>query len=396
MATTPPDLDEQPELPTVELLDGFGTVEEAVAERAISTGPRWRLGAVIVAAVAIVAVVVSVVGGDDEPAPPTTTPSPTTAAPPTTIPVRTTLAPPQAAETSVTLPGVRPAAGLVGLSDGAVFTLDLATGETATLETPVALDRLFLVGESLLGLDGRELIRIDPDGTVRSLAQGVSQVERGYGPDSVVSVNRDGSGVVARVLGPDGVFRAGARLPGEAVVYGAVADHLVVGVAGRVLATTGQENSTVLDLGSGRVVGLGVDRVARLVCDLESCRIVLTDLAGAIFLEVPLPEILSSVSAQRWSRVGWLSPSGERLMVELTQGNGSVRGAVVVDLVTGVGQHSPELGIDFDTPAWSPDSRFVLYPFDSDVFVWDLDAAPGQLRSARAILGVPITDIYMR
>lgn len=387
---------EVPELPSIELIEGFGTVEEAVAEREVPTGAPWRLGALVVGIVAAGALVVSlIVGGDDGTAAPTTTAVPATTAIATTIPPRTTL-PAPASDPALVLPGIRPSARLTALVGTQIYQLDLTTGAAQLDDVGIEFDRLFLVDDVMLGLDGRELVRVQDDGRVLPLAGGIGEVRRGYSPASLVSSTRDGGGVVARILGPDGVFRAGARLPGEAVVYGALEDRLIVGLAGRVLATTGQENETLFDLGTGRVVGLGDGLVALLRCDLDGCRVVTVTVAGAEVLEVPLPEPLKSAATERWNVVGELSPSGDRLLVELRHGNGSVSGAVVVDLVTGEGQHSPELGVDFGAPAWGPESRFVVYPFDTDLFVWDVEALEGQLRSARAVLGVQVSDVALR
>ena len=158
---------------------------------------------------------------------------------------------------------------------------------------------------------------------------------------------------------------------------------------------TDAEGATTV-IGPGRVLAIGPDRVARLVCDVRACRVVVTDGIGTPVLEAPLPEPLASAAPDRWNRLGWLSPDGSLLMVELIHGNGSVTGAAVVDLVTGEGQHSPELGTGFGAPAWAPDSRFVLYPFDGDVMVWDVRALEGQLRSARASIRLPLSDLSLR
>jgi len=400
VAVRSPGIDEIPELSSIVLVEGFGVVDETVAERRLAPGPPWKFGALLVVLLAVVALVVSfVVGSDDEAAEPEPEP-----APPTlpqvreTIPPRTTL-PTVASETGITdLPGLRPAAAVTALLDGDLYRLDLESGESSTLETERPMEELFVLDGVLVARAGRDLVRVEPeDGSMRLLAEGVSTLLPGYAPASIVSVSRDSAGIVARVLGPDGVFRAGARLPGEALVHGSVEDRLVVSMAGSVVLTdgTGTEEGTI-DLGPGRVLAIGPTRIARLVCDLSGCLIVSTDPAGEPLGEIPLGEVLGASAPERWSQLGWMSPSGTSMLLRLAHGNGALTGAVVVDLETGEERHSPEIGTDLGIPAWAPDSRYVIYPFHGDLMIWDTDSLSGQLRSSRASLRLDLSDINLQ
>jgi hypothetical protein len=390
------DVEERSELPSVTLIEGFGVIDEAVAERRPDGWSPWKIGALLVAACAVVALAVSLLLGDGDeavPEPTTTVPPPSTSA----APPRTTLPPPVASDVAQ-LPGVRPSATLIALAEGELYELDLLTGQARRAEQDVQLDRLFDLDGDLVALAGRELVRLDPEqASVLPILEGVMDVAPGHGPASIVSIGRDGNGVVARVLGADGVFRAGARLPGEAIVHGAVGDRLVVELAGAVVITDGTDDEGgVVALGTGRVLALGADRVVWLSCEVSGCVIVVSDAAGTVVGSVPVPDVLAAAAPDRWTELGLLSPDGRRIAIRLTHGNGSVRGVVVVDLETGAGVHSPELGIELGRPAWSPDSRFVLYPFDGDLMVWDVTAADGQLPSGRAILRIPLSDVLLR
>lgn len=390
---------EAPELPPVALIEGFGVVDEAVAERKVQPGYPWKIGAGAVGVLVMIVLLLNLLSGDDAPAGDaesgTTLPVATTSPPP---PVRTTLAPPTVTAEVAGLPGVRPAAQLTGVAGRDLYQLDLASGATSLTVTDSVVDQLFDLDGVLLARSGRSLLRLDPvDGTMLPIAEGVTDLARGYSPASMVTITRDGSGVVARIIGPDGVFRAGARLPGEAVVHGAIDDRLIVTFAGSMITTDGTVSPEgVVELGSGRVLGLGLDRLTRVVCRAEGCTIQTIDLTGLLLAEVPVPEILEGAAPARWSELGRLSPDGLKLLIELRHGNGSIGGAVVVDLVTGVGVHSPELGVDFGTPAWAPDSRFVVYPFDGDLMVWDVTAVEGQLPSARAPIDIVLDDVSLR
>ena len=395
MASAGTGVGERAELPSVVLVEGFGVVNEALAERRLEPGAPWKIGAALVLLVVAIGLIISLLAGDD----PVTVAEPTTTlAPPTTrAPVRTTLPTPVASAEGVVLPGVRPQARLIAAVEGDIYQLDLVTGRGAVSAVEPTVDQLFELDGVLVIRSDRELLRLDPDGTVRLLADGVSELVSGHGPASVVSIVRDGDGVVARILGPDGVFRAGARLPGEAIVHGSVQDRLIVGLAGSVVATTGAADpDATIVIGSGRVLALSDTTVTRLVCAVDGCLVVTSSLLGDVLLEVPLPEPLASAAPERWSNLGSLSPDGTRLVIRLQHGNGSVHGAVMVDLVTGVGRHSPELGVNFGVPAWAPDSRFVLYPFDGDVMIWDVEALDGQLPSARASIRLNLTDLTLR
>jgi hypothetical protein len=392
------EVEEAPELPSVVLIEGFGVVEEAVAERQVRPGYPWKIGAAVAVLLVAVVIALNLLSGDEAPAEEavaTTTPPVATTAPP---PVRTTLPPPAADAEVAQLPGIRPAAQLVGMAEGDLYQLDLTAGDTALTATDVVVDELFDLDGALVVRSGRGLWRLDAaDGSTLPIAEGVSDLVRGYNPASIVSITRDFDGVVARILGPDGVFRAGARLPGEAIVHGAIEDRLVVSLAGSIITTDGTANPEgVVDLGTGRVLGLGTDRIARLACRAEGCTIQTINLFGLLLAEVPTPEILAGAAPERWTDLGWISPDGSKLLIGLRQGNGSISGAVAVDLITGVGVHSPELGVDFGTPAWAPDSRFVLYPFDGDLMVWDVTAVEGQRPSGRAHVGVVLDDVSLR
>ncbi len=400
MAVQTPEVDEVPELPSIVLVEGFGVVEEAVAERKLDPGTPWKFGGALVVLLAAMALLVSfVVGSGDDSAD-----AELDAAPPAPPVVRETVAPrttlPAVASPSgiTDLPGLRPAANVTAILDGALYRLDLDSGAAETIETEQPLEELFVLDGIVVARAGRDLVRVEPDdGSMRVLANGVGELLAGYAPASIVSVARDSEGIVARVLGPNGVFRAGARLPGEAQVHGSVRDRLVVTLAGSVLVTdgTGTDDGTV-ELGPGRVLAIGANRITRLVCQLDGCLIVSTDPSGTLLGEVVLGEVLASSAPERWSGLGALSPNGTSLLVQLIHGNGSLSGAVVVDLITGEERHSPELGTDFGDPAWAPDSRFVVYPFDGDLMLWDTQSQAGQLRSSRASLRLDLSDIALQ
>ena len=91
-----------------------------------------------------------------------------------------------------------------------------------------------------------------------------------------------------------------------------------------------------------------------------------------------------------------MSPDGNRIALRLRHGTGMPTGVVVVDLDEKWGHHSPEIGVDLGSMAWAPDSRFLLYTFDDDVMVWDVEAGPGELPSGRAHIGEPLGYLILR
>lgn len=390
---------------TVELLEGFEADQSALAEVDPRRARVLGYGAAV-AAVAVLAGLVAAWFGDrvesasPEAVVPTTT-SPTPAAddsPVTTLPPAVPRPEQGQGRGVADLPGARPAAVLTALTaDGDLFRLDVISGWWDVVDVGTSLSQLFDLDGVLLARSGRRLLRVDPDGgTVVEVAAGSTEMLRAHGPAAVVMVERDDNGVVARILGPDGVFRGGSRLPGEAVVHGAVNDRLVATLAGQVVLV-GDDEAEVL--GTGRVVGLGPSTVVRVECDLAvdpSCRLVSTDLGGGIRHVIAVPELLDGVSPQRWDQVGELSPDGRRLVLPLVHGNGSIRGLVAVDLVTGEAWHSPELGVDLGEAAWAPDGNFVVYPFERDLMVWALDSPSRVVTSGRVIVRQQLSEVTLR
>ena len=438
----------------------FSGVQESLIERRPSpVPPRLIAGLVLVAALAISAITVAWIrGGDDELAEaeitPTTTTEPsaatTTTAP--SRPPRTTLAPPTELDTPVgNLPPVRPAAQLIGTlardstdsPSGLLYALDLASGTATFVPLPGLAHTLTeLDGVVVVGI-GRDVMRVDLEsGDLVLLAEDVEQLLPAYSPPGIVAVVRGTEHLFARVIGPDGVFRSVAQLPNEAVVHGALGDHVVVTMAGRVMAVDGR--NAALQLGAGRVLAVGSGNVVRLHCEEYGCQIIATAFSATVGVErreqwcdeicseiagdssadgtsgasaedcatvcegspiatgniaerhVDLPDVLLAVSPDRWSEQGLLSPDGSRLAVRLRHGNGSPIGIMVVDLDEEWGRHSPELGVDLGQMAWAPDSRFLLYTLADDVMVWDIEAGPNEVPSGRAHVSEPLEAIILR
>lgn len=383
--------------------------------------------------------------GTTEPTAPTTTTSP----PP---PPRTTLPPPTVLDRPVgELPPVRPDAEVVatlagdptGDVRGLLFRLDLLTGEASYIPLPGLPHTLAdLDGAIVVGI-GRDVFRVDPQtGDTVVIAADVQQVLPAYSPPGIVAVVRGTEHLFARVVGPDGVFRSAVQMPNEATVHGALGDHVVVSMAGRVMALDGR--NPALQLGAGRVLAVGDGRVVRLHCEEYGCQITETAFSASVgpdrrdewctemcsdasgrfgerddqaelaadcetFCEiypistgsiseriVDLPAELLWAAPDRWSEQGVISPDGNRLALRLQHGNGTPIGVVVVDMAEEWGRHSPEIGVDLGHMAWSPDSRFLLYTLDTDVMVWDVEAKPGQLPSGRAHIGEPLEYLMLR
>ena len=438
----------------------FAGVQESLIERHPSpVPPRLIAGLVLVVALGIAAVAVAWLRGSDdefaeaEAAATTTTEPPastSTTAPPRSP--RTTLPPPTELDTPVgDLPPVRPAAELIGTltadpTDSPpawLYQLDLTSGKVTFVPLPGLPHTLEeLDGVVVVGIR-RDVMRVDLNsGDLVLLAEDVEQLRPAYSPPGIVAVVRGTENLFARVVGPDGVFRSAVQLPNEAVVHGALGDHVVVTLAGRVMAVDGRNEA--LQLGSGRVLAVGPGNVVRLRCEERGCQVIATafsatvgadrrdewcdEICGEIsgdsttdgtqsvsaedcvtFCEgypiatgniaeryVDLPSELLAASPDRWSEQGLLSPDGSRLAVRLRHGNGSVVGIVVIDLDEEWGRHSPELGIDLGGMAWAPDSRFLLYTLAHDVMVWDVEAGAGEVPSGRAHIGEPLEDIILR
>ncbi len=436
----------------------FSSLQETVIERRPSSSmPRLAVFAILAVALIIAALFVAWVRNDDEPeaaAPATTTTTEPAATTTTTAPrpPRTTLPPPAALEGSIgALPPVRPAAEIVGTLAGdpssnvagELFQLNLVTGAARAISLPGPPHTLFgLDGAIAVGI-GREVVRVDPDsGNTVLIAEGVSEVLPAYGPSGIVAVARGSEHLFARVVGTDGVFRSAVQIPNEAVVHGALGDHVVVSMAGRIMALDGRNNS--LNLGAGRVLAVGDSRVVILQCEEYGCQITDTSFSATVGAErrddwcdeicaeaskrfgprddqadmiqdcatvcdsyplatgaisrrrVELPAELRAAPAQRWSEQGLISPDGNRVALRLAYGTSVQSGVVVVDLSEDWSRHSPEIGIDLGHMAWAPDSRFLLYTFEDDVMVWDVEAAEGESPSGRAHIGEPLGPIILR
>ncbi len=438
----------------------FAGVQESVIERQpSSTPPRLVAMVVLVAALAVAGLIVAWVrGGGGEPdavdAGATTTTEPqattTTAAP--TRPPRTTLPPPTALDTPVgALPPARPAAELIatlagdptGNIRGFLYQLDLLTGAARFVPLPglphmlVDLDGAIVVGV------GRNVMRVDPQtGDTVVIAEDVTEVLPAYSPPGIVAVVRGSEQLFARVIGPDGVFRSAVQMPNEATVHGALGDHVVVSLAGRIMALDGRNSA--LQLGAGRVLAVGDGHVVRLQCEEYGCQISDTAFSASVgadrrdewcddicveasgrfgerddqaelaedcatFCEgypivtgaiderrAELPSELLPASPDRWNEQGLMSPDGNRIALRLRHGTGMPTGVVVIDLDEKWGRHSPEIGVDLGSMAWAPDSRFLLYTLDNDVMVWDVEAGPGELPSGRAHIGEPLEHLILR
>ncbi|HCB36915.1 MAG TPA: hypothetical protein DEP66_01500 [Acidimicrobiaceae bacterium] len=343
----------------------------------------------------------------------------------------------------------------MALSESAsIYQLDLLTGSASLVELPDIVDDLVEVDGRIVVRVGRNLMRVDPaTGQTVAIADGVQYMVRAYAPPGLVAVSRHPSGVVARVIGTDGVFRSAATLPGAAVVHGALGDHVIATVAGRIVGADGRGGN--LRIGTGRVLGVGDRLVVYQRCEVQGCRIVATaftaiglsdtrpqrcaeicdrvpgafganldpdvrtqlceDVCAAFPLvvddiderNIALPELLHGFATENWPGPGTVSPDGRRIALRVTQGGGvtirgaverpgmPVAGAVVIDLDQGWAQYSPEQGVDLGEPAWSDDGRYLAYPFGDDVMIWDVEAPLGEVRSGRATIGLPLTHLLL-
>ena len=436
----------------------FATVQETVVERRPSSAPRLAVFASLAAALAMAALVVAWVRSDTDPdaavAPTTTTtqPATTTTTTVTTQPPRTTLPPPSALDAAVgELPPARPAAELIatlagdptGNVRGLLYQLDLLSGQARYLPLPgLAHTLVDLDGSLVLGI-GRDVLRVDlASGDTVVIAEDVTAVLPAYSPAGIVGVVRGTEHLFARVVGPDGVFRSAVQMPNEAIVHGALGDHVIVSMAGSVMALDGR--NPALQLGAGRVLAVGDGHVVRLQCEEYGCQITDTSFSATVgpdrrddwceeicaqasgqFGErddqaelaqecstlcegypiatgviserrVDLPAELQAASPDRWSEQGLMSPDGNRIALRLLHGNGTAAGIVVVDLAQDWGRHSPEIGVDLGDMAWAPDSRYLLYTLDHDVMVWDVEAGEGELPSGRAHVGEPLGQLILR
>ena len=438
----------------------FAGVQESVIERQpSSTPPRLVVLVVLVAALALAAVVVAWVrNGGDEPDASISATTTTTEPPDTTTtigptrPPRTTLPPPTALDGPVgDLPPARPAAELfatlagdpTGNVRGFLFQLDLVSGSARYVPLPRLPHTLIeLDGAIVVGI-GRDVLRVDTDsGDLVVIAEDVTEVLPAYSPPGIVAVVRGSEHLFARVVGPDGVFRSAVQMPNEAVVHGALGDHVVVSMAGSVMALDGRNQA--LQLGAGRVLAVGDGHVVRLQCEEYGCQITDTSFSASVgpdrrddwcddicaeasgrfgerddqaeleedcstFCEgypivtgaiterrVEVPPELRAAAPDRWGSQGLLSPDGNRIALRLQHGDGTPAGVVVVDLAEDWGRHSPEIGVDLGHMAWAPDSRFLLYTLDNDVMVWDVEAAEGELPSGRAHVGEPLEQLVLR
>ena len=458
-----------PELPRgLEILPeggaDFAGVQESVIERRPSpVPPRLTALLVLVLALAAAAAVVAWLRGSDAEPDEAETAATTTTAPPETTaarerPPRTTLPPPTALDGPVgELPPVRPDAEMIatlagdpaGTSRGFLFRLDLLSGAATYVPLPGLPHTLIdLDGAVVVGI-GRDVMRVEPEtGSTVVIAEDAQQVLPAYSPAGIVAVVRSAEHLFARVVGPDGVFRSAVQLPNEARVHGALGDHVVVSMAGRVMAADGRNQA--LQLGAGRVLAVGDSRVVRLQCEEYGCQITDTSFSASVGGDrrdqwcedicaeaagqfgdpddeadraghveraeeceticegypivtgtiseriIELPAELAAAPSERWSAQGVMSPDGNRIAIRLLHGNETPAGVVVVDLDEGWGRHSPEIGVDLGNMAWAPDSRFLLYTLDNDVMVWDVEAAPGQLPSGRAHVGEPLEHLILR
>ncbi|WP_419911101.1 hypothetical protein [Candidatus Poriferisodalis sp.] len=437
----------------------FAGVQESVIERQPSPVPP-RLIALLVlllALAAAAAIVAWLRGGDPETDEAATAATTTTSPPATTTtvaperPPRTTLPPPTALDGPVGgLPPVRPDAEMIatlagdptGDVRGFLFRLDLLSGAATYVPLPGLPHTLIdLDGAIAVGI-GRDVMRVEPEtGVTVVIAEDNQDVLPAYSPPGIVAVVRSTEHLFARVVGPDGVFRSAVQLPNEARVHGALGDHVVVSMAGRVMAVDGRNQA--LQLGAGRVLAVGDSHVVRLQCEAYGCQITDTSFSASVGADrrdewcqdicaeaagqfgdrdqaerteeceaicegypivtgtiseriIELPAELAAAPPERWSEQGLMSPDGNRVAIRLLHGNSTPTGVVVVDLDEGWGRHSPEIGVDLGNMAWAPDSRFLLYTLENDVMVWDVEAGPGQLPSGRARVGEPLEHIILR
>ncbi|WP_419841701.1 hypothetical protein [Candidatus Poriferisodalis sp.] len=440
----------------------IASVQETVIERRPSSMPRLAVYAMLAAALAVAALVVAWVRSDDPPvassaATTTTTTSEPSATTATTMPrpPRTTLPQPIALDGSVgDLPPARPAAELIGTlaehpsgdAAGALYQLDLLTGAVRYVPLPGLPHSLMDLDGTIVAGIGRQVLRVDTrSGDVVVIADDVSEVLPAYNPPGIVAVVRGAEYLLARVVGPDGVFRSAVQMPNEAVVHGALGDHVVVSMAGSVMALDGRNDA--LQLGAGRVLAVGDNHVVRLQCEEYGCQITDTSFSATVSLDrrgdwcsevcaeasgsfgaaggqagqaeraqdcaticasypiatgaiserrVELPATLLGATADRWSEQGQMSPDGNRIALRLMHGGGASFGIVVIDLSQDWSRHSPEIGVGLGHLAWGPNSRFLLYTFDDDVMVWDVEAAQGERPSGRAHLSEPLGRIVLR
>ena len=437
----------------------FAGVQESVIERQPSpVPPRLIALLVLVLALAAAAAIVAWLRGGDSAAGDAETAATTSTAPPATTttaarerPPRTTLPPPTALDAPVGgLPPVRPDAEMIatlagdptGNVRGLLFHLDLLSGAVTYVPLPGLPHTLIdLDGAVAVGI-GRDVMRVEPEtGDTVVIAEDTSEVMPAFSPPGIVAVVRSSEHLFARVVGPDGVFRSAVQLPNEARVHGALGDHVVVSMAGRVMAVDGRNQA--LQLGAGRVLAVGDRHVVRLQCEEYGCQITDTSFSASVGADrrdewcedicaeaagqfgdrdqaeraeeceticegypivtgtiseriIELPAELAAATSDRWSAQGVMSPDGNRVAIRLLHGNLTPAGVVVVDLDEGWGRHSPEIGVDLGNMAWAPDSRFLLYTLDDDVMVWDVDAGPGQLPSGRAHVGEPLEHMILR
>ncbi len=437
----------------------FVGVQESVIERQPSPVPP-RLMALLVLVLALVAAaaIVAWLRGGDPAAGDAETAATTTTAPPATTttavperPPRTTLPPPTALDGPVGgLPPVRPDAEMIatlagdptGNVRGLLFRLDLLSGAATYVPLPGLPHTLIdLDGAIAVGI-GRDVMRVEPEtGDTVVIAEDTPEVRPAFSPPGIVAVVRSTEHLFARVVGLDGVFRSAVQLPNEARVHGALGDHVVVSMAGRVMAVDGRNQA--LQLGAGRVLAVGDSHVVRLQCEEYGCNIADTSFSASVGGDrrdewcedicaeaagqfgdsgqaerteeceticegypivtgtiseriIELPAELAAATSDRWSEQGLMSPDGNRVAIRLLYGNLTPAGVVVVDLDEGWGRHSPEIGVDLGNMAWAPDSRFLLYTLDDDVMVWDVDAGPGHLPSGRVRVGEPLEHMILR
>jgi hypothetical protein len=379
-------------------LDGVGQTTESVLERRAPVRPMvlvWVVAGVVACIVAAAALLGGEPAADAE-----AEAAQTTAAPqPTTV--RTTLpAVDPALSAGVvegSLPQARPAAVVVGLTEASVFSLDLVSGESTAEElvgqtvAPVLLD---VAGETLI-FDRDRVVRLGQDGAELELATGVDSLERSYKPDGIVTVSRDRDGQAVRIIGVDGVLQRGLRVSSEGNVHGAIGGSVIVSVGGTLFAAPDSEEPIVL--GAGRVLAVGRTSVVRVTClSVDSCSINSGPIESPGARSVPLPDLVIGVAPGLWSTAGSVSPDDRFVAFHLAQAAGTIRGVLAIDLETGASVHSPEVSAGLSHFRWAPDSRYITYVFDGDIMVWDTQAGPDVLPSARIRTASPVSAILLR
>ena len=391
----------------VVFLSGVGHSTENLLERKAPVRPRILVLFVAIV-VGLIVVVVSIFGGSDdvlEGEDALSGPTEEAAATPELdpeVPTRETL-PFVDSELAVgvvagDLPGARPAARLVALSLTDVVTVDLETGSADRQVT--GSDRsaatLLGVGDQMLVFDRGRVTRLDPStGTELELASGVTSISTAYEPAGVVTVTRDQLGLAVRIIGTDGILRAGIRASSEAVVHGAVDDRLVISAGGLVRAVPNQGEP--IEVGSGRVVAVGEDLIVRVTCEtVASCVMSSGGVADPERWSVALPEIVAGVVPELWNEPGQVSPDGTRVALHLAQAAGTTQGVLVIDLETGDWVHSPEVSAGLGSFAWALDSRFIAYSLDGDVMFWNTRSGEGVLPSARMRMSSPISSVWLQ